>query len=581
MFCSCCGAEVLDGKKYCPKCGARYDAEKDVFVLDDNVVEYNGNNRTAEREDESKSRTSIILIVSAIIGVVVCVILLVLIIVKNKTQELSQTTELKKLEDNTTVQEKEETSIEDESNEVEEDKGETIYYFVKKIEKDYLGTVETEEFEYDFNNRTVTVPSQFMGDLIRPEVETSGYEQDISYHCYLNHITPLIKKYICKNDDVMIGEEEIEFDENGNISSCLSIDHDMIPDNITEYDVIKNDEIDTHKNGTSSNYYVSYNDEGLLVTNGLSDAYIVEYSYDSKGRIIRKKCDVYYEGSYYETSVEYNDSDKTATLYNAEHEPLGTFYYDECGQCYKVEQGDYVINYEYIKVIVDSNGNISVDDSFDNEVVEETTSSTEPDENAVKSSKELYQPLMDDYKKTLEGSMSDQDFIGKYGTESFMILNDSSSCVYSFKDITGDGIEELFLDGCGTFMVFTIKDGQYCNVLNIVDYRWQMYLCDDNSFYSVGTASAASNYYEHWLLNENGTGVCFKDGYTFDANEKMYEGNYDFENDFYDDSFWYYTTDQDGDISNDTPSSYSEAQSFIQDMESKVMNLDYSPISGY
>ena len=105
-------------------------------------------------------------------------------------------------------------------------------------------------------------------------------------------------------------------------------------------------------------------------------------------------------------------------------------------------------------------------------------------------------------------------------------------------------------------------------------------ICNDNTIYTIGYGGVSTTVYTSYVMNDSADGVYVKDLFAYDAaglsiDEPDYVGN-----SYEDDRFWFYSTSEDywDDGINTT---YSEAQAFIEEQESKIITLDTIPLSTY
>ncbi|MBR1506412.1 MAG: hypothetical protein IJ619_00190 [Eubacterium sp.] len=273
-------------------------------------------------------------------------------------------------------------------------------------------------------------------------------------------------------------------------------------------------------------------------------------------------------------------------------------------------------NYHYLKL--ESNGRVSEDISYyqrfnyDNNTTEYTSYSKGNRKNISENefdtqetslcnsmildyiliadtSEDYYRGLLADYRyafgayndKGYEGRIYIEDFQDKYGIklENGLIIQEGDK--YAYKDINGDGIDELIIaDFEGITSVFSYKDGKYNYIIN-GHGRKTITLLDDNSFFDIGDAGGMYGFYHiyHWTLNGEGTKAIMKEGYTYDElagiDEESYSGDRTFESDI----CWYYTTDEDYDISNDRSATYQEAVDFRDSLSSRKVNLDFKDLN--
>ena len=201
---------------------------------------------------------------------------------------------------------------------------------------------------------------------------------------------------------------------------------------------------------------------------------------------------------------------------------------------------------------------------------------------------ELYSKLLDDYCDAMEAANCNnyedvELFWNKYGIygDGFP-MNPYEAYGYAYKDITDDGIDELFISDNGAITsVFTVNNGKINNLINGWS-RNAVSLCSDNAFYSQGSGGAATSRFETWVVSDSGDKTVMKDAYVWDASSVMMnEEFYDGEDAYKDDQFWHYTTDENMDPANYENTTYETAQKYIDDMSSKIVELKYSSFQDY
>ncbi len=204
------------------------------------------------------------------------------------------------------------------------------------------------------------------------------------------------------------------------------------------------------------------------------------------------------------------------------------------------------------------------------------------------SSVERYKKLLDDYCVAFSDAERDDyesvsEFMNKYGIYGDGFWKDSRDKYgYTFKDIDGDGEDELLVGEDNSIRsVFTIRDGEYYNLINGWSRNWVM-LLDDNTFYSQGSGGAAIAFYCSHKLSDDGLEEVYDEIYKWDSSE--YDQNRDQYGDinaYEDDRFWFYTDDGDIDSHNYKNTTYLEAKAFIEDHTSREMVLEYTPFKEY
>ena len=199
---------------------------------------------------------------------------------------------------------------------------------------------------------------------------------------------------------------------------------------------------------------------------------------------------------------------------------------------------------------------------------------------------QLYTELLDAYKAAFEAAaIGDYAAVGtfyeQYGIEGDPLPENAKDTYgYVLMDITGDGQDELIVGNDGYITsVFTAKEKKYYNLINGW-MRQNVILLPDGKFFSSGSGGASTYQYYLWEYSPGETKEVVKEGYIYDALSVLYpEGEYDGNPSFEDDRFWFYTTDDDGDISNDKNATYAEAQSFIDRYSNGGVTLNFTPFS--
>lgn len=180
----------------------------------------------------------------------------------------------------------------------------------------------------------------------------------------------------------------------------------------------------------------------------------------------------------------------------------------------------------------------------------------------------LYGDVLDAYYDALEAGWGPEKYMEAGMNYLPGMIQDADKVGYYLEDLDGDGIPELMIGAVGEnyiYVMYTMVDGAAVTVIHASE-RNTYQLLSDGSFYNRGSNGAASTGHQFFTF-DNGS-LNFQDALMFDANA-------DSENP------WFYTEDEDWDVSNDTPYGTGDAEAYIKMIEESVVEIPYMAFSGY
>ncbi|MCR5632224.1 MAG: zinc ribbon domain-containing protein [Eubacterium sp.] len=567
MICKNCGQKIDDGSKFCHICGTKLDSD-DLLDIKSSKVK--------------NTRIPIGIGVGASVVIILCIFGYFYTKgffdkqsdIKDDSLQSQNITSTEMITEDMT-----ENIIEDDTEEALEEEPK-VYYLLKQITSNERGANETETLEYDFDKKEVTVGLMFKGELIHPEFEIPYYEQDITWFFYPKTLVPCINNYKFSYEGELLGEEKTEYDMNDNLTGITIYDYEFTQGETYNCSVDSESETNYEIKDKGGKVYLTYDWDGYLqnINNGDPDNYNTNFVYDDEGRLI--EINGITEGEFTFTE-KYEYDEGVCYRYLSDGSEIDTtYYYDQNGVCYKklCGNGEVVTTYDYIEVVVEDD-EIKYKD-YEPIGVEEDTELEED----VSSSD--YTKLLDDYYRVLtEISNNDttevDDFSEKYSIygDGFMYEDPLGEVGYAYKDLNGDGIDELFIhDNCTITSIYTIKNGKIINLLNGWS-RCSLNLCDDNTIFCQGSGGAAYSEHITFFLNDSGDQMKVKEAYIMDGTS-VDDGTYE-SNEWNEDDFWFYSTDNDGDTSNDVNVTASEGMSYIEEKSNSIIELDYTLFRNY
>ena len=258
MYCNKCGNELVDGSKFCSKCGAK--------------TETINNNKTIEKPKMQHHK----IIIPITIGIIILFILISCIIMINKNKKMD---EIKLLYDNTEKSEYENMQLQ---------------YNIKYVYEDaYISFFEDETYERNVNGiiKTNYTFNKETKEIICKEIQlVSGYEMDVEIHYeYIN--SNEIKHTMTKS--LGIEPKNVTFGEIYSTNNALKEkeakteiqefpkhnreQEDYILDNNSQSNISSNSNYSSSNNGSYSNNGY-YNDN---VSSNNNDYNSYSYSNDS------------------------------------------------------------------------------------------------------------------------------------------------------------------------------------------------------------------------------------------------------------------------------------------------------------
>lgn len=172
-----------------------------------------------------------------------------------------------------------------------------------------------------------------------------------------------------------------------------------------------------------------------------------------------------------------------------------------------------------------------------------------------------YSSVIEKYRAAKEAGIS--TIADCYNYDVSEMTASGGSVGYAMKDLDKDGVPELIIAGIGTdafsdkgvYDIYTLTDGQP-KQLAVAGARSRLYLTTANRIFNAGSSGAANSIY--YIYRLEGGELVLEEG-VLSAPDENSGG-----------IAWYYTTDTDYDVSNDTPISDGEAQERIAAYEGSV-----------
>ena len=209
----------------------------------------------------------------------------------------------------------------------------------------------------------------------------------------------------------------------------------------------------------------------------------------------------------------------------------------------------------------------SEDFSSDELFNEEQIELKEPESEDLRSARELYSEILDSYYTALHEKWNMEALYNSYLSilPIYCYEGDPLDNVgYEIIDIDSNGVLELLIGSISgdpfvdkmIFHMYTIVDDQPTLVFEGWE-RNRYYLCEDNCIANEGSSGASSSFYGIYNLDYTGYKLVLGEAVIY---YEKYIGN---------DPPWYYTTDKDGDISNDMTITEEEAYDKLSDNSKK------------
>ena len=442
-----------------------------------------------------------------------------------------------------------------------------------------------DNFEYILDRGQVIVPYSFCGDLMHPEYENNELQFFDKDGFIPNHLFRWINKYTIRTYVGVAAEEKLEFDEAGRLSK-ISIDSQGTRKKNFISDSMKINDDNTYSISLDGEEF-EYTEDGVLTRYKSDRNCTSEYVYDGRRRQVSTKVNAINKECYLDDNItiRYDELGESAQVYHsAEGFEESKLYYDERGFCYKKETDFQDIYYEYMKVTIDENNRI--------QVVEDKINVIDYTDDSLSVNEIKFKEVLDDYEKAFESIKNDdydsdevlEEFYEKYSIENNKITKATlGTYEYMFRDIDGDGEDEMFVQSNDSgFSAFTIKDKKVYNIINGGDKK-SVFLLNDNTFLVMEMGKNHLFIYSIYVLDETGTKAVVKEQYIMGAMAILSaENKKDFDiSDFNNDKYWFYSTDDDEDIYNDTYSTYDEAVKFLEDKENKIEYYKYTSFRNY
>ena len=560
MICKNCGQKIDDGSKFCHICGAELSYD--------------------DTEEKKKKSRLILEIVLGLVIVLGAVVLIWLIKGKKENEVAESNISNESLSDNEATTEAVSEDEKEEIVEETEDNESRQYYVLKDVKAEDGSSLS--EIDYHFEYGVAYFDMNSPECISHPEFSVPVYEYVTVLYFWPNYLVPEISTYVYLDGQNTIGEEKLEFDEQGRLSKMTVYNYENSSGDLERELSFGEEDEDGYTLQDKDGYWrIKYDNDGKLLEVVLDEtggyAY---YNYDESGRITGIEVCNEFE---LKNNYRYDYDDENNIIYEfCDDKETARLYYDENNVCYKKYnvKSDETTLYEYNLMTV-SEGVITYEDYKPVGIPEEDDIEGE----AIQEDSSDYSVLLDDYYRVLtelaDGDRSEvEDFSEKYSIygDGFMYEDPLGEVKYVYRDLNNDGVEELIVaDSYGITSVFTLKDGQIINILNGWS-RSTEYLCDDNSFYSVGSSSAFTTFYTTRVINSSGDGTIVKEQYIFDtssANEEDYVGADNV------DDYWFFTTDDDFDVSNDESTTEEVAKNYINERENSIVDLDYTLFRDY
>ncbi|HHX11318.1 MAG TPA: hypothetical protein GX731_00725 [Clostridiales bacterium] len=222
---------------------------------------------------------------------------------------------------------------------------------------------------------------------------------------------------------------------------------------------------------------------------------------------------------------------------------------------------------------------ITEDISFIERDNEEHIEVKEPVSDEIETAVKLYSEVLDTYYTALHEKWNFQtlsyaslSILSTYCYEGDPLTNVG----YEFIDIDNNGVLELLIGSLNgdpfvdkmIFDIYTIVDDQPALVFTGWE-RNRYYLCEDYSIANEGSSGASSSFYGIYNLDYTGYKLVLTEAVIY---YEEYQGN---------DPPWYYTTDKDGDISNDMSITEEEAYDKLSEYKNMHKQVDLIPFAIY